>query len=64
MTSLESAGRIAGWHMGEIVKLFKPGVKIALIVRRPDHPDQDFMMTDDTLDEIKSLIERRAAGDK
>lgn len=45
--------------MDRIKTGFKPGVKITVLVRTPDYPDQDFLMTDDTDTEIMAAIERR-----
>ena len=49
-------------HMDEIVSYFKPGVKIAVMVRTPDHPTRDFMMTDDSIPELKAMLERQEQG--
>ena len=46
-------------YMDEIIRLFKPGAKIAVLVRSPEFPDRDFIMTDDDLDELISMISRR-----
>ena len=48
-------------HMDNILALFKPGAKVTVLVRRPDLPEQDFMMTSDTLPEIVAMIERSKA---
>lgn len=56
---VEVAGR-----MDQILALFKPGAKITVLVRRPDHPDgsQDFVMTNDEFGgAIAALEVRRAA---
>lgn len=47
-------------HMESIVKHFKRGAKIAVIVRSPGFVDRDFMMTDDTIPELRALLDRRA----
>lgn len=46
-------------HMEQIVALFKPGVKIAVMVRTPGFPDRDFMLTDDTIPELRAMLDRR-----
>lgn len=46
-------------HMEKIVKLFKRGVKIAVLVRSPGFPDRDFMMTDDAIPELRAMLDRR-----
>jgi hypothetical protein len=55
--------RIAGL-MDEIVACFKPGVKITVLVRTPDHPNRDFCMTDDNMDEAIAMLHRRKAETK
>lgn len=54
-------------YMDKIKKLFKCPNKIAVIVI-PEHyktvGDTDFLMTDATLDELISVIERRKKEDK
>lgn len=47
--------------MDDILRAFKPGVKITVLVRAPDHPTRDFMMTSDTIPEIRALLDRREA---
>lgn len=59
---LKAAYHVVSAHMNEIVGLFKPGVKITVIVRRPDKGDQDFLMSDDDLEEVIALVKRRQAG--
>lgn len=46
-------------HMTRISRMFKPGAEVTLIVRSPDHPDRDFMLTNDEPDELRALLERR-----
>ncbi len=46
-------------HMESITKLFKRGVKIAVLVRSPGFPDRDFMMTDDAIPELRAMLARR-----
>lgn len=60
MTLDELRDEVAG-HMDEIVALFKPGVKITVVVRTPGFPDRDMLMTDDDLAEVRAMIERRAS---
>ena len=50
--------------MSEILAFFKPGAKITLLVRRPGAPEQDFCLTNDNLDEVIPMIERRLAAGK
>lgn len=58
-TKLEIAQVNVADHMDSILRVFKPGAKITVIVRRPGQPEQDFLMTDDDLEEVSRLIERR-----
>jgi len=57
-----------GQHLERISKLFKSGAKLTLLVRQPDHDDQDFMMTNDDLADAAKVIarvqRRRAAETK
>lgn len=48
--------------MEDIVRMFKPGVKITVLVRTPGKPTADFMMTDDQPGEIIAMVERRNAA--
>lgn len=59
--TVERAAEIISGHMDEIVGLFKPGAKIAILVRSPGHPDRDFMMTDDSIEELEQMLARRKA---
>jgi hypothetical protein len=45
-------------HLDEIGSLFKDGAKITLIVRRPSDPEQDFMLTNDTIEGAMEALER------
>lgn len=59
----EASERVAD-HMDKILGYFKPGRKITVLVRSPEHPDgsQDFVLTNDTLDEtIAALTIRKTA---
>jgi hypothetical protein len=46
-------------HMDKMKKLFRPGVKIAVLVRTPGIPERDFVMTDDALPELRKMLDRR-----
>jgi hypothetical protein len=37
-------------HCGEIADLFKPGVRITILVRNPNLEDADVLVTDDSID--------------
>lgn len=58
-TLLESVQELVAEYMHEISRSFKPGVKITVLVRIPDHPTRDFMMTDDSCDDLIAMIHRR-----
>lgn len=64
MTPLEMVQRDVSDYMDDIKNLFKPGVKIAVLVRTPSYPERDFMMTDDTTEELMAMIERRAKAEQ
>jgi len=46
-------------HMDSILSNFKSGAKITVIVRIPDEPEQDFMLTNDNPVQAIELIQRR-----
>ncbi len=56
---LEDATYITAEAMDAILKCFKSGSKITVLVRTPGFPDRDFCMTDDSLPEVAQMIERR-----
>lgn len=62
---LAEASRAIAAHMDAIVALFKPGVKITVVVRTPSHPDgsRDLVMTDDIIDEAVAAMLRRKHDD-
>lgn len=45
-------------YLSEISDLFLPGRKVTLIVRNPEASEEDFVMTDDTLDGAIEALER------
>jgi hypothetical protein len=51
-------------HMDKIHDYFKPGVKVTVIVRTPDFPDRDFLMTADDIPELIAFLRRRQIGEK
>jgi hypothetical protein len=61
--ALSDVQEMVAGHMDKIVAMFKPGVKITVLVRTPDLPDRDFMMTDDDHAELIAMIERRARAE-
>lgn len=46
-------------YMDKISKFFKQPAEVTLIVRRPGFPEQDFMLTNDDLNEVIALVNRR-----
>lgn len=62
---LAEASHTIAAHMDAIVALFKPGVKITVVVRTPSHPDgsRDLVMTDDIIDEAVAAMLRRKHDD-
>lgn len=58
MTLSEVQAEVAA-HMDDIVSLFKPGVKITVMVRTPGFGERDFMLTDDTIAELRAMLDRR-----
>lgn len=57
--ALERVRRDVGDLLYRASKHFKPGARMTIIARQPGKPEQDFVLTDDTLDEIAALVERR-----
>ena len=46
-------------HMGEIAKLFLPGIMITVICRMPDDPEREMMLSnEDDYSEIQKAVER------
>lgn len=62
MADLQRTSEIVADCMDEIIGCFKPGVKITVLVRTPAHPDRDFCMTNDTMDDVVAMAERRKAA--
>lgn len=58
---LHQAAAEVSSHMDQILRLFKPGRKITVIVRTPGNGEADFLMTDDDLDEVVGLVQRHQA---
>lgn len=63
MSDLQYVQEAVADHMDEILALFKPGAKICVLVRTPCHPDRDFMMTNDHLDELTAMLVRRKSAE-
>lgn len=54
-----------GLHMNDILRYFRTGAKITVLVRRPDVPDhsQDFVLTNDALEDAVTALQRRMDPD-
>ncbi len=46
-------------HMDEILKCFKPGAKITVMVRTPGNDEADFSLTSDTTEGVRGIVDRR-----
>lgn len=59
--NVQNVSEIVADHMDAILKCFKPGAKIMVLVRRPEHPDgsHDFILTNDTIDEAITALQTR-----
>jgi hypothetical protein len=63
---VQNAAETISWHLDEIRKLFRPGVKLTFLARRPE-PEladgrQDMLLTEDDLDAITTAIGIRKDG--
>lgn len=45
-------------HLGQLERIFKPGVKLTFLMRDPENPECDLLITADTLDGIAAAVER------
>lgn len=59
---VQRVGKIIAEAMADLEKLFKHPVRMTLVVRRPNFPEQDVVVTSDLLgDAIKAIEQRMAA---
>lgn len=58
MDKVKAASAEAAVHLNRIASLFVGDVKITLFVRTPGKDEQDFLLTNDSLDEVSKGIER------
>lgn len=56
---VQDAAQQVGGYMDRIMKLFKPGAKVTVIVRSPGYPARDFIMSDDELEKVIAACRRR-----
>jgi len=49
----------AGNRLADIADMLQPGAKLTLVVRFPDHPERDIILTDDTTDGAIEALNRR-----
>lgn len=61
MSIHEATQRVADC-MDQILTNFKDGAKITVLVRYPEKPNADFCLTDDDLDEVIAMVQRRKDG--
>lgn len=54
MSPLEKVQEAVFQHIERIGVYFKPGAKITVLVRFPDKPDADFIVTTDELGDVRS----------
>ena len=59
MTRLDEVKHETARLMDRILKQFKPGNKITVLVRNPAMETADFMMTDDDPTEVMKMLQRR-----
>jgi hypothetical protein len=46
-------------HLREIEWLFRPPVRLTILVRTPERPEQDFSVSDDAPEEVLAFVQRR-----
>lgn len=56
--------RLCNVLLKNIESLFKPGTKFAVIARTPGNNEADVLVTDDSLAEIKALLDRSATREE
>ncbi|AMS41218.1 hypothetical protein AA2016_2290 [Aminobacter aminovorans] len=58
---IQGVAEIVADHMDAILRCFKPGAKITVLVRHPDTPDgrKDFVLSDDDLALAVVAIQQR-----
>lgn len=62
MASLEDVHDVISQVTDRRIKpLFKPGVKVAVIIRTPGHEGREVIVTDDDLNEVRAVVIRRTA---
>lgn len=59
--AIQDVAERVGDHMDAILKLFKPGAKIVVLVRQPEFTDgsRDFLLTNDKLDDAITALQIR-----
>lgn len=62
MSDLQALQEYVADCMDRILSVFKEGVLITVIIRTPNEPTRDFLMTSDDPAEVINLIERRIAA--
>ena len=59
MATLQDVQIVVSESMDDILRCFKPGRKIAVVVWHPDHPTQDFVMTNGPLPDAIAALQRQ-----
>lgn len=54
----ERLGQRIAYHAREVQEMFKPGVKVTIIVRNPMLGDGDCIITEDDLDAVIGAVQR------
>lgn len=64
--SVQEVGEIVAEHMDAIKSLFKPDMKITVLLRSSEVPNgsRDFVMMDDTIDDAIAALARRKSDPK
>lgn len=62
--AVQAVGERVQEHLAEIAKLFRPGVKLTILVRAPFLPDGDLVVTDDNLVLAEKALARRRKADR
>ncbi len=64
MDKLASAHLTIADALGDLAKLFQPGMRLTFIARHPDHAERHVIVTDDDMKGLAELLAREAAKEK
>lgn len=59
MNKLEVTQQEVSNLLNQIAEYFVEGSKLTLMVRQPNKPDQDFMLSNDDMDQVIEMAQRR-----